>query len=113
MRQTERNLFFLLKCAYWLSLVFLAIFWSRPEPASTIERPSSMKGSGAASASWAKRSAKPQPAAQKEDVFTSLSRQMTSQLQDAARRRCLDQPQVCLEAIGALHSDVMRRKENR
>jgi hypothetical protein len=38
---------------------------------------------------------------------------MTSQLQDAARRRCLDQPQVCLEAIGALHSDVMRRKENR
>jgi hypothetical protein len=94
----EHRVFFLLKCAFFLGLVFLAMTWSRQEDASAIPRPRPANMSKGAPSS--------------DNVFSTLSRAATDQLTAAARRRCLERPRDCLDALDVLRSGAAARESS-
>jgi hypothetical protein len=93
---TEHRLFFFLKCAFFLGLVFLAMTWSRQEDATAIppaRPPNISKG-----------------AASSDNVLSALSRAATDQVTAAARRRCLERPRDCLGALDLFRNGAAARQ---
>jgi hypothetical protein len=102
----ERRLFFLLKCAFWLSLVFMAISWSRPEVSATLERP--VLADNPAARGRKKGRAAPKFGADSNGFFSSVSNQAADQLAVAVRRHCLERPRDCVDAIDSLREGLTR-----
>jgi hypothetical protein len=90
----EHRLFFLLKCAFWLGLVFLAM------TLSSEKNPSVAPGER-----------QPSPRADpKINVLSNLSRSAAERAAAAARRRCFERPRDCLEILETLRSGASVRE---
>jgi hypothetical protein len=102
----EFRLHFLLKCAFWLSIVLIAISWSRSEVTTPLERPVAVQSRR--TAGDVKKRAAPKSRAEIEGFLSSASRRAADRLADEARRRCLEIPQDCVDAIDFLREGMTR-----
>lgn len=97
-------MFFILRCAFWLAVVFLAIGVLDGEPTSvkTAERTQTVNSHGkeaparAASAPQKNQSAS---ATRSEDKISGLAAQAEAKLVGAARDQCLAHPMECLQTL--------------
>jgi hypothetical protein len=89
--------FFLIKCAFWLFIVFLVLPW----PESAPSRPSAK----VAAATSKSHGLKPQD----KDLLSALFAAADDKLIAAARERCLAQPKDCLSALGLDLGQSLRR----
>lgn len=86
-------MFFLLKSAFWLLIVFLMMPWPEPSPpqASAVQKASAKVPSA--------KSRAPAPHRDR-DVLSSFTDAAHDKLIEAAREHCVAHPRECLSALG-------------